>query len=171
MYDDRIEFTSPGRLPNIVTIENIQTTRFSRNPIIARVLSDFNWVREMNEGVKRIYTDMKSYFLEPPIFSEPDKRSVQLVLKNNIASRSLRKMEALKSISVEEWADLSALDRNIIYYIVNEGHCTPKKLEELVGKSRQTILQHIRKLQKARPGLIQEHSTSANDPTKYYTVE
>lgn len=171
MYDDRIEFTSPGKLPNVVTVENIQTTRFSRNPNIARVLSDFNWVRELNEGVKRIYTDMKSYFLEPPIFSEPDKRSVQLVLKNNIASRSLRRMEALKSISVEEWADLSALDRNIIYYIVNEGQCTPKKLEELIGKSRQTILQHIRRLQKERPGLIQEHSTAKKDPTKYYTVE
>lgn len=171
MYDDRIEFISPGKLPNVVTVENIQTTRFSRNPNIARVLSDFNWVRELNEGVKRIYIDMKSYFLEPPIFSEPDKRSVQLVLKNNIASRSLRRMEALKSISVEEWADLSALDRNIIYYIVNEGQCTPKKLEELIGKSRQTILQHIRRLQKERPGLIQEHSTAKKDPTKYYTVE
>lgn len=171
MYDDRIEFSSPGKLPYLVTVDNIQTTRFSRNPNIARVLSDFGWVRELNEGVKRIYTDMKSYFLEPPIFKEPENRSVQLILKNNIASRSLRKMESLQSISVDEWAALSPLDRNIIYYIVNEGHCTPKKLEELVGKSRQTILQHIRNLQKERPGLIQEHSTSANDPTKFYTVE
>lgn len=171
MFDDRIEFSSPGKLPNIVTVNNIQTTRFSRNPIIARVLSDFGWVRELNEGVKRIYTDMKSYFLEPPIFSEPENRSVQLILKNNIASRSLRKMESLQSITVEEWSALSPLDRNIIYYIANEGHCTPKKLEELVGKSRQTILQHIRNLQEKRPGLIQEHSTSAKDPTKYYTIE
>lgn len=171
MFDDRIEFSSPGKLPNIVTVKNIQTTRFSRNPIIARVLSDFGWVRELNEGVKRIYTDMKSYFLEPPIFSEPENRSVQLILKNNIASRSLRKMESLQSITVEEWSALLPLDRNIIYYIANEGHCTPKKLEELVGKSRQTILQHIRNLQEKRPGLIQEHSTSANDPTKFYSVE
>ena len=50
MYDDRIEFLSPGRLPSIVTVENIQNTRFSRNPLIARVLTDFGWVRELNEG-------------------------------------------------------------------------------------------------------------------------
>ena len=81
MYDDRIEFLSPGRLPSIVTVENIQNTRFSRNPLIARVLTDFGWVRELNEGVKRIYTDMRSYFLEPPIFSEPNKKTVLLVLK------------------------------------------------------------------------------------------
>ena len=63
-----------------------------------------------NEGVKRIYTDMKSYFLEPPIFSEANKKTVLLVLKNNIASRSLRKMEGVKSIGVEEWAKLKPLD-------------------------------------------------------------
>ena len=35
MFDDRIEFLSPGKLPGIVTVENIQNTRFSRNPLIA----------------------------------------------------------------------------------------------------------------------------------------
>ena len=41
MFDDRIEIHSPGRLSNIVTIENILTQRYSRNPRIARVLSEF----------------------------------------------------------------------------------------------------------------------------------
>lgn len=170
MFDDRIEFVSPGKLPSIVTVKNIQNTRFSRNPLIARVLSDFGWVRELNEGVKRIYTDMKSYFLEPPVFSEPNKKTVKLVLKNNIAARSLRKMEGLKSITVEEWAKLKPLDRNIIYYVANIEHCTPKKLEDNTGKSRQTIIQHLKKLLVENGGPIEEHSSSPNDPTKYYTI-
>ena len=153
MYDDRIEFLSPGKLPSIVTVENIQTTRFSRNPLIARGLTDFGWVRELNEGVKRIYTDMESYFLEPPVFSEPNKKTVKLVLKNNIASRSLRKMEGLKSISVEEWAKLRPLDRDIIYYIANVEQCTMKQLL------------------KANGGPVEEHSSAPNDPRKYYTIE
>lgn len=171
MFDDRIEFLSPGRLPSIVTVENIQTTRFSRNPLIARVLSDFGWVRELNEGVKRIYTDMKSYFLDPPIFSEPNKRTVQLVLKNNIAARSLRKMEGLKSITIPEWAELKPLDRDIIYYIANIEHCTPRQLEENLGRSRQTVLQHIKKLLKENGGPIEEHSSTPTDPRKYYTID
>ena len=65
MYDDRIEFSSPGSLPSIATVENIQNTRFSSNPMIARILSDFGWVRELNEGVRRIYQDMQSFFLDP----------------------------------------------------------------------------------------------------------
>ncbi len=170
MYDDRIEFLSPGRLPSIVTVENIQVTRFSRNPLIARVLADFGWVRELNEGVKRIYADMKSYFLEPPIFSEPNRKTVQLILKNNIVSRSVRRMETLRSIDLDEWFKLKPLDRDIIYYVANIEHCTPKKLEELTGRSRQTLIQHIKKLLIQNGGPIEEHSSSQRDPTKYYTI-
>lgn len=171
MFDDRIEFLSPGRLPSIVTIENIQTTRFSRNPLIARVLTDFGWVRELNEGVKRIYTDMSSYFLEPPVFSEPNKNTVQLVLKNNIAARSLRKMEGLKSITLEQWVALNSLDREIIYYIANMGQCTMKQLEESTGRSRPTLLKHIKGLLRENGGLVKEHSSSPTDPKKFYTVD
>ena len=171
MYDDRIEFLSPGKLPSIVTIENIQETRFSRNPLIARVLSDFGWVRELNEGVKRIYTDMKSYFLEPPVFSEPNKKTVLLVLKNNIASRSVRKMEGLKSLSVDEWANLGKLDREIVYYIANLEQCTMKQLEEHTRRSRPALVKHIKALLKENGGPIEEHASSPNDPRKYYTIE
>lgn len=166
-----LSFLSPGKLPSIVTVENIQNTRFSRNPLIARVLTDFGWVRELNEGVKRIYTDMESYFLEPPVFREPNRKTVLLVLKNNIAARSLRRMEGLKSISIEEWAELKPLDRDIVYYIANVGQCTPKQLEESTGRSRQTLVVHIKNLLKENGGPIEEHSSSPNDPRKYYTIE
>ena len=171
MYDDRIEFLSPGKLPSIVTVENIQETRFSRNPLIARVLSDFGWVRELNEGVKRIYTDMKSYFLEPPVFSEPNRKTVLLVLKNNIASRTLRKMEGLKSITMNEWARLGRLDREIVYYIANVQRCTMKQLEENTGRSRPALVKHIKGLLKENGGPVEEHASSPNDPRKYYTIE
>lgn len=164
MFDDRIEFSSPGRLPSIVTVDNIQNTRFSRNPMIARVLSDFGWVRELNEGVKRIYTDMASYFLEPPSFSEPNGNTVLLVLRNNIAARSMRKMESLDSC----WMDLGSLDREILFYVANIDQCTPKNLTELTGKSRPTITSHLKGLVELK--LIDEHSSSPRDPTKYYTV-
>ncbi len=64
MYDDRLEIQSPGRLPNIVTLDNMRSTRYSRNPRIARTLVEFGWVRELNEGVKRIYSEMQALFFE-----------------------------------------------------------------------------------------------------------
>lgn len=53
-----MEIFSPGKLPNIVTLDNMKYTRYARNPKIARVLSDFGYVRELNEGVKRIYNTL-----------------------------------------------------------------------------------------------------------------
>lgn len=169
MFDDRIEFSSPGRLPSIVTVDNIQNTRFSRNPMIARVLSDFGWVRELNEGVKRIYADMESFFLEPPKFSEPNGNTVLLVLRNNIAARTARKMTTQRAMFGEQWDTLSSLDRSIIYYIANIDQCTPRNLIELTGKTRPTVLNHIKALMQA--GMIEEHSASPKDPTKYYTIK
>ena len=125
-------------------------------------------MRELNEGVKRIYTDMKSYFLEPPIFSEPNKNTVQLVLKNNIAARSVRKMEGLRSISIQEWAELKPLAREIIYYIANIDHCTTKQLLEATGKSRQAILRHLKTLLKENGGPVEEHGSSPSDPTRVF---
>lgn len=168
MFDDRIEFLSPGSLPSIVTIDNIKTTRFSRNPIIARVLGDFGWVRELNEGVKRIYVDMENFFLDPPIFSEPNGNTVSLLLKNNIAVRALRVTEASILGISDKWRKLSSLDREIVYYVANISRCTPRRLDQLINKSRPTITNHTKKL--VEQGILIEHSTSSNDPTKYYTV-
>lgn len=169
MFDDRVEFSSPGRLPSIVTVDNIQTTRFSRNPMIARVLSDFGWVRELNEGVKRIYTDMESFFLDPPVFSEPNGNTVLLVLRNNIAARSMRRMATQKSFFGKQWETLSSLDREIVFYIANVDKCTPRHLMELTGKSRPTIINHIKALMEKN--MIEEHSASPKDPTKHYTIK
>lgn len=169
MFDDRIEFTSPGCLPNIVTVDNIQTTRFSRNPMIARVLSDFGWVRELNEGVKRIYTDMQSFFLDPPVFSEPNGNTVKLVLKNNIATRSVRRIASQIPAWSEYWKSLSPLDQAIIFYIANLDRCTPRDLAELTGRSRPTVSKRVQQLIENK--ILEEHSTSPQDPTKYYTLK
>ncbi len=81
LYDDRLEIFSPGKLPNIVTLDNMKNTRYSRNPRIARVLSEFGWVKELNEGVKRIYDEMDGFYLNNPTYSEPNRNSVLLVLE------------------------------------------------------------------------------------------
>jgi len=70
MFDDRLEILSLGELPNIVTVDNIKEIRFSRNPKMARMLTEFGYVRELNEGVKRIYSEMENNYLEAPVYSE-----------------------------------------------------------------------------------------------------
>ena len=80
-YDNRLEIKSPGRLPNIVTVDNIFTTRFARNPIISRVLTEMELVRELNEGVPRVFAVMKEAGLPEPKIVET-AANVTVVLYN-----------------------------------------------------------------------------------------
>lgn len=87
MFDDHLEIESPGRLPDLVTVDNIMVTRFSRNKAIARVMTEFGLVRELNEGVRRIYLEMAEANLPAPEYSESGN-TVRLVLRNNIDKRT-----------------------------------------------------------------------------------
>lgn len=146
MFDDRLEIESPGKLPNIVNVENIQTTRYSRNPRMARVLTEFGWVRELNEGVKRIYSDMNEFYLDPPIYSEPDQ-SVKLVLKNNIAMRSMRQEERVASrIDDKVWDKLNTMEKSILGYISGKKSVSCAELATFEGVSTKTISTRLKLL-------------------------
>ena len=167
MFDDRLEILSPGKLPNLVTVENIRETRYSRNPRIARVLTDFGWVRELNEGVKRIYSDMAEFFLDDPIYSEPEQ-AVKLVLKNNIVMRSLRMQDrAFKNIGEDLWNQLDEIERGIVTYMSNQAQVVRNDLERLTGKSASTVTHRLNKL--IDLGIVKRNGAK-NDPTQTYSV-
>lgn len=167
MYNDRIEIKSPGRLPTIVTIENIRDTRFSRNPRIARVLTEMGWVRELNEGVKRIFSEMEDFFLEEPIYSEPGEY-VQLTLKNNIVMRILRQAGAVrKNIGVSKWEQLDNLEKTILAFMGSRKEVKRVELEQLTGKTGKTITRHLNKLISLD---IIKRNGSVNDPYQTYEI-
>ncbi len=60
MFDNRLVFESPGRLPGMVKPSNIRYTHFSRNPKIAQFLKVYNYVKEFGEGVDRIYRELEA---------------------------------------------------------------------------------------------------------------
>lgn len=167
MYDDRLEIESPGKLPGIVTIQNIRETRYSRNPRIARLLTEFGWVRELNEGVKRIYSDMEKFFLDDPLYSEPEQ-SVQLMLKNNIVMRNLRRKDrAVEYVGEDVWRQLDTLDREIMAFMASNVEVSRSVLERHVKKSGGTVTIHLRKLIKM--GIV-EANGSVHDPGRTYSI-
>ena len=60
MFDDRLVFESPGKLPGMVKPSNIRNTHFSRNPKIAAFLKAYHYVKEYGEGVDRIYRELEA---------------------------------------------------------------------------------------------------------------
>lgn len=74
IFQDRMEITNPGMLLSTISLADIKALKGaheSRNPLIARVLREVGLVREMGEGIRRIYDVMRSNALaEPEIESD-----------------------------------------------------------------------------------------------------
>ena len=148
LFDDRLEILSPGKLSGFVTLENMKTERYSRNPQIARVLTEFGIVRELNEGVKRIYSEMQRFYLKDPIYSEPNQHSVLLVLDNNIVMRSKRKNETmLKNREIEQkWEQLNYQERQVLQAIYDKGEITSLEVAEIIKRGKTTAVKLLNRL-------------------------
>lgn len=56
MFDDRIEFISPGRLPNTVTIEKLSYgVSYSTNPIIVKFMENLRYIDKLGRGLPMVY--------------------------------------------------------------------------------------------------------------------
>ncbi len=154
LFDDRLEVESPGRLPGLVRIENIRSTRFARNPRIARAMADLGYGRELGEGVDRMFEEMERAGLSDPIY-EQRPASVRVSL---IADPELARVLA----SLPPWLArvLEAIDRT-------SGQATTTGLMGLLGGSRPTMLKHLYALEKR--GLV-ERVGSAHDPRGYWRL-
>jgi ATP-dependent DNA helicase RecG len=86
VFDDRIEFESPGRLAGHITLSNIRRERYARNPIILRTLNRFSQAPNLDigEGVKRMFEAMKQAELIDPVYdAAPDRYMVKVSLYND----------------------------------------------------------------------------------------
>ena len=148
LFDDRLEISSPGRLGGFVTLETMKTKRYSRNPQIARVLNELGIVRELNEGVKRIYSEMQRFYLKDPVYSEPDRNSVLLVLDNNIAVRANRKQETLKKADAikGKWDILNYAERQVLQVINDKGEVTSDDVSKIINRGKTTAVKLLNKL-------------------------
>ena len=169
LYDDRLEIFSPGKLPNIVTLNNMKNTRYSRNPRIARVLSEFGWVKELNEGVKRIYDEMDGFYLNKPTYSEPNRNSVLLVLENSITSRTLRVEDRIqKNFDESVFNSLNEYEIKIIQFLMTNEKITSKIASSLTGKSSKICITILKLL--VDKDILKWHGNSNRDPTQYYSL-
>ena len=74
------------------------------------------WVKELGEGVKRIYKEMNLFFLDEPEYVETEN-SVTLILKNNIVMRRMRRHERINSLITKEWTSLTKEEQKAVEYI------------------------------------------------------
>lgn len=166
-----MEILSPGDLPGIVTVKNIKEKRYARNPIISRTLTELGVVRELNEGVSRIYREMSDLFLEDPIYIEDKGSSLKLVLKNNIVMRSKRKNELLlKDTKINlKWDKLNSMEQKVLQIIFDKGDVMPATICDIIDRDKRTVQRVLKSLVDYE--LIEWFGTSIKDPKKIYRIK
>ena len=137
-FDNRIEISNSGPLPAQVTVENIRTERYARNPRIARALEDMGFVRQLNEGVSRIYLSMEKSMLSVPEYKEQNG-NVYLTLRNKI-SQHIKTIpdHILKSIQ-KKWGSYNETQKKILQYLFYHNQGTVDDFVAETGINDKTI--------------------------------
>lgn len=167
-FDDRLEISNSGPLAAQVTIENIKTERFARNPRIARVLEDMGYVRQLNEGVSRIYESMEKSMLSIPEYKEVNK-NVYLTLRNKISEHfKTIPQQVIEKIGIQ-WVELNITQHKILNYLFLNYEATLNDLVEFTSINPNTVRNYLNQF--IHQGIIFRNSVKQRDKNAKYTFK
>ena len=146
MFDNRLVFESPGKLPGQVKPNNIRHTHFSRNPKIAAFLKAYHFVKEFGEGFDRICREQEANGANVPSF-----RTDEFILKITVpkVSEKVNVNDERVDINVtENVTDASQkTSQKIIDLIKEDPYISTSKMAEIIGVDKRNIARNIKKLQ------------------------
>ena len=157
IFPNRIEIENPGRFPGLADpARPLSISRYARNPRIVRVCSDLGIARELGEGIKRIFSEMRSLGLSDPIYSQTSG-SVRLVLS------------ATDALPEDVRASLPKGARRVLDALRLEGRpMSTGQIAELAGITRPTASRHLQILRDH--GLVTWDGQTPNDPRASWTL-
>lgn len=164
-FDDRLEIANSGPLPAQVTVENIGRERYSRNPRIARVLADLGYVRELNEGVPRIFSAMAEFTLAEPEYTNSDA-TVTLTLKNKVSGHKETIFSDTLELIESHWPTLNANQHKIIEFLFSEQEATVSALIAHAAIGEKAVRNNLKKLDNLK--ITERVSDMIRDPNAIY---
>lgn len=168
-FKDRLEIESPGRLPGLVRVQNIRNTRFSRNPHIARTLAEMtDYVREANEGVDRIYKEMRLYGLREPHFASGESSVRVTLFKQPDEAKHTRELETATQLNSLRSRLGSEKLQALLSRLASERQLRPNQIAELLNVSLPTVRKYMAGLEKV--GLVRQQIRSSTDPKRLWAI-
>ena len=166
MFDDRIVFESPGRLPGMVRPSNIRHTHFSRNPKIAAFLKAYHFVKEYGEGVDRMCRELEVNGSTVPVFHTDDfilKVTVAKVTEklpensgkvtendgkvtensNKVTEKVANKLQKVTEKALQLGDVLTENKLKILHLIIEDPYITKSDLVSTIGISYTSISRNI----------------------------
>lgn len=106
VYDDRMEFRSPGGLLTGVSIEELMSlarVHETRNALIARTLRELGHMREMGEGILRMFGAMReSELVDPELNADMHHFGVTLRSQSIFNRQDIEWLESYKEFDLEK---------------------------------------------------------------------
>ena len=155
VFDDRVEVSSPGQFPGIITLGDLlDVRRFARNPRIARVMTELSYGQELGEGLRRMVTIMESSGRQRPVVQQSVGVTLVTLLGEVVGPREL--------------AGLPRVARDLFQQISLIGRSGTGELVRLSDHSRPVVLRNLRLLESR--GLVRRVGNSPTDPRAYWTT-
>lgn len=155
IFDDRIEVWSPGRFPGLVDLSKpLQTTRFARNPRIARVCADLMFGQELGEGIRRMFEEMRQAGLGDPVYRQTSG-GVHLTLLAEPIDREID-------------ARLSDRARAVMGMLRDAGRLSTGEVAEALDVSRPVAQRELSALREE--GVVEWVGKSSRDPRAYWRL-
>jgi ATP-dependent DNA helicase RecG len=120
---DEVTITSPGRLPEPVTIATLREAQSARNPSIINVLRRMRLAEDAGRGVDVMQDSMREELLEQPRFEETDRSVI---------------------VTFRVGSTVSARERAWVREVERRGHIEPQDRVLLVHAARGEILSNGR---------------------------
>lgn len=80
MFSDRIEFISPGRLPNTVTIAKLKIgVSYAVNPVILKFMENYRYIDKLGRGLPMVYQEARKQDRE--VFFEEVGEEFKVILE------------------------------------------------------------------------------------------
>ncbi len=168
-FTDRLEVESPGRFPKLVRVENIRQSRFSRNPHIARVLAELtDYVREMNEGVERMFQEMEQVGLREPVYEvTPGGVRVTLYKQSGGARTSADDNAVLMIVRLERRLGSEAMAALLLAF-KQVKQLPTRQVAQILDVSLNSARVYMNQLEEV--GLVQREGKSATDPKSFWVA-
>jgi ATP-dependent DNA helicase RecG len=131
IFTDRLEILSPGKLLSKYTIEDLKELKGAhetRNTYIARVLREFGYIRELGEGIRRMFELMKSNELVEPQILSPNKSFIVILFYKFVYTKE----EKIWLDSFEHF-QLSREQKTLVKLGINGRLISPKEIFDNVG--------------------------------------
>jgi ATP-dependent DNA helicase RecG len=126
---DRVVVTSPGGLPEPVTLANLREQNAARNITVIKALRRFRLAEDAGLGIDVMQDTMEEALLEPPEF-EADQKHVSVVLR---LGSTVTPQERAWIAEVERRGEIRAQDKYLLLHAARGELLTNGSVREFLG--------------------------------------